>query len=61
MRRCSEQKAAVSDSGYSQIAGDTPATTANRLRIVSGLPSTRQVRLRWPGLFRPEDYLLDYL
>jgi hypothetical protein len=26
-----KQKAAVSDSGYGQIAGDTPATTADRM------------------------------
>jgi hypothetical protein len=31
MRRRGEQKAAVSDSGYSQIAGDTPATTGVQL------------------------------
>jgi hypothetical protein len=31
MRRRGEQKAAVSDSGYRQIAGDTPATTGVQL------------------------------
>jgi hypothetical protein len=31
MRRRGEQKATISDSGYSQIAGDTPATTGVQL------------------------------
>jgi hypothetical protein len=37
MRRRGEQKAAVSDSGYSQIAGDTPATTGVQLLAGDGV------------------------